>query len=159
MKTLTDLYYAFIHPYLNYCIEIWGNTCSDYLKPLIRLQKTAIRIIAGARRRHPSDGIFKLLRIIPLNKLHTYSIYVFLFKLINNTLPSSISSSFQFNNDLHNHFTRQTNNIHIDSISKPLRQCSVRYQASTLYSCDDSLLYNLPFVSFKYMTKTRLLDL
>ena len=30
IKTLNDLYYVFVHPYLNYCIEIWGNTFPTY---------------------------------------------------------------------------------------------------------------------------------
>ena len=159
IKTLTDLYYAFIHPYLNYCIEIWGNTCTTYLTPIIRLQKTAVRIIVGARRRQSSEGIFKLLRIIPVEKLHTYSIYIFLFKLISNTMPQSISSTFQFNNNLHSHSTRQNNNLHIDSVTFPIRKRSLHYQASILYNCDDALLYNLPYVSFKFMIKSRLLDM
>ena len=61
--------------------------------------------------------------------------------------------------DLHSHDTRQADNIHIESVTLPVRKRSLRYQACTIYNCDDELLYNLPFVSFKYMIKTRLLEL
>ena len=33
------LYYAFLYPYFNYCVEIWGNTYSAYMDHLIKLQK------------------------------------------------------------------------------------------------------------------------
>ena len=31
IKTLTDLYYSFVHPYISYCVEFWGNIYSSYL--------------------------------------------------------------------------------------------------------------------------------
>ena len=44
-KTLLDLYYALVCPFLTYCIIAWGNTYQTSLQPLIVLQKKAIRII------------------------------------------------------------------------------------------------------------------
>jgi hypothetical protein len=47
-KTLLQLYHAFISPYLNCCILIWGNAPASSLWPVLRLQKLAIRIVANA---------------------------------------------------------------------------------------------------------------
>ena len=47
IKTLTD---SFVHPYLSYCVEFWGNTNTAYINLLIKLQKCAVRIITGANR-------------------------------------------------------------------------------------------------------------
>ena len=113
----------------------------------------------GASRRSSSEGILKLLRIVPFKKLHTLGVYVFLYKLINNAVPKSISSIFQFNHNLHNHGTRQSDNLHVDSITYIPRRRSIRYQASILYSCDDDIMYNMTYAAFKYNIKTRLLDL
>lgn len=44
-KTLLDLYYALVYPFLTYCIIAWGNTYQTSLQPLFVLQKKAIRII------------------------------------------------------------------------------------------------------------------
>ena len=38
-ETLLVLYYSFVYPYLQYCIEVWGRTSNVYLLPLFRLQK------------------------------------------------------------------------------------------------------------------------
>ena len=44
-KSLMDLYYAFIYPYLSYCVEVWGHTEDSHLRPLCMLQNKIIRII------------------------------------------------------------------------------------------------------------------
>ena len=41
-KALLDLYYAFIYPYLSYCVEVWGNTEDTHLRPLCLLQNKII---------------------------------------------------------------------------------------------------------------------
>jgi hypothetical protein len=46
-KTLLQLYFAFIFPYLSYCVLIWGNSPALTLWPVLRLQKIALRLIAN----------------------------------------------------------------------------------------------------------------
>ena len=38
-KTLTQLYYSFVFPYLVYCNIIWGNASKINLWPLFKIQK------------------------------------------------------------------------------------------------------------------------
>ena len=158
-KTLQDLYYSFIHPYLNYCVEIWGNTHSTYLGPLHILQKRAIRIILGVRPRAHTLDLFKTLNILPLPKLHTYNVYLVLYKVLNNLSPSVIINMFSLNSDIHSHFTRQSTQIHVEQTMFTVRQLSLRYEATTLYNCDDSTSYDIDFFSFKKFIKCKLLYL
>ena len=32
-KSLHNLYYSYIYPYLIYCIEVWGSACQTHLRP------------------------------------------------------------------------------------------------------------------------------
>ena len=41
-KTLKQLYYSFVYPYLICGIEIWGNASNIHLDPIIKLQKRCI---------------------------------------------------------------------------------------------------------------------
>jgi hypothetical protein len=50
-KTLIQLYFAFIFPYLSYCVLIWGNSPAQTLWPVLRLQKIAFRLIANITKR------------------------------------------------------------------------------------------------------------
>lgn len=43
--SLHMLYNCLILPYLGYCTEVWGNTCSSNTRSLFLLQKKALRII------------------------------------------------------------------------------------------------------------------
>ena len=52
-STLLELYYSFIYPYLTYCNHVWGLSCKSYMDALVKLQKRAIRIIAGVHPRTP----------------------------------------------------------------------------------------------------------
>ena len=45
-SALINLYYAFILPYLIYCVEVWDNALSTHTQPLIKLQNKIIRIIS-----------------------------------------------------------------------------------------------------------------
>ena len=49
-ETMRTLQNYFIYPYFTYCVEVWGNACQSYLKPLNILQKRVIRMIAGAKK-------------------------------------------------------------------------------------------------------------
>ena len=46
-KALYTLYCSLILPYLNYACEIWGNTYTSRLQPLVNLQKKVIRIVCN----------------------------------------------------------------------------------------------------------------
>ena len=63
-KTLRNLYYTFVYPYLIYCIEIWGNTHDSYLSSLLKLQKKTVRIITFSHYLEHSAPLFKQLDIL-----------------------------------------------------------------------------------------------
>ena len=45
-RILVNIYYSIIYPFLTYGVMIWGNTYTSTIKPLITLQKKAIRVIS-----------------------------------------------------------------------------------------------------------------
>ena len=48
-ETLRTLYYCFVYPYLNYCVEVWGDTFKTYLQTLVKLQRRVLRIISQSK--------------------------------------------------------------------------------------------------------------
>ena len=109
-KTLLQLYYSFIYPYLIYCNIIWGNANQTTLWPLYRLQKIAIRIISNTRRRNSTKQFCNKNRIIRLPEIYSYSVSIFMFKYTHNMLPTSLNNLFEKNNKFHNYPTRGSNN-------------------------------------------------
>ena len=58
-RTLKNLYFTFVYPYLIYCIGIWGNTNDIHLDPIIKLQKKSIRAITFSHYLESTDQLFK----------------------------------------------------------------------------------------------------
>jgi len=61
----------YIYPFLTYGLSIWGNTYRTTLKPLITLQKRAIRTITLSKPDEHSEPLFKDLEILKLTDLVT----------------------------------------------------------------------------------------
>jgi hypothetical protein len=68
-KALKTLYYTLFHCHITYAIEIWSNVPPALLAPLIKKQKTAIRIISNMPYNSHTEPLFKSLSILPLPDL------------------------------------------------------------------------------------------
>lgn len=95
LKTLINLYYALIYPYLNYGLIAWGSASLTVLKPLIILQKKAIRIMMFSKFDDHSSPLFRDTKIIKLLDLVDLHINIFMHKFHNNALPSSFDCFFK----------------------------------------------------------------
>ena len=85
--SLYTSYCSLFLPYINYCSEIWGNTCKTKLNSIILIQKKVIRAICGINdmRTNTSPLFYKygILKFVDLIDNKT---------LINNLLPIGIQS-------------------------------------------------------------------
>ena len=141
-STLLTLYYSFIYPYLLYCIEVWGNTSQCYLFPLFKLQKKSIRIIVSEKFNAHTKPIFLKLQILSVSKLHTYSILLFMFKYIKGILPSIFNEIFVQNIDVHQYYTRQCYQLHVQKCNRNLSQKSVRCTGTALWNDTLNIINN-----------------
>ena len=105
-ENLLSLYYAFVNPYLDYCILVWGTTYETYLYPLKILQKRVIRLICKEPYLSHTDPLFHKCSILKLDDMIKFRMgcYVFQnFDLFNNLGPfhsyntRSSDSSYRLN--------------------------------------------------------------
>ena len=69
-SALHTLHFSLVHPYLQYCIRLWGSTYPTNLKRLVLLQKRAMRIISKSCYADAhTEPIFKSCCILPLNDM------------------------------------------------------------------------------------------
>ena len=80
--------------------------------PLFLLQKKAIRIITFSPPQTHTKPLFHKLNILPIHSIFKCQVACFVFSHMNNLLPASFSSSFHFNFEYHDHFTRSRLNLH-----------------------------------------------
>ena len=74
---LIDLYYAFIFPYLIYCVEVWDNAVSTHTQPSIKLQNKIIRIITCSHFLASSEKIYAETGILFYNTRQVHHIHSF----------------------------------------------------------------------------------
>jgi hypothetical protein len=119
-KTLIQLYHAFIFPYLNYCVLIWGNSPASTLWPVFKLQKLALRIVANASYRSSSYPFYKKHMILRLPEMYTLNAGKFMFKYSNSLLPPLFNSLFTMNMDIHCYPTRSAHLLRVPIVKTRL---------------------------------------
>ena len=72
-ETLCGLYYYLVFSYLTYCNVIWGNTFKTHLKPIISLQRKAVRCLNFRNHNDFStDALMLELKLIKFSDLNMY---------------------------------------------------------------------------------------
>ena len=93
-KSLLTLYYAFIYPYVIYCIEVWGCAAKTHLHPLFLTQKKIVRLITFSSYLAHTQPIFTDLLILPLDKLIFHRIGIMMFKYSKGVLPGVMDNLY-----------------------------------------------------------------
>ena len=133
VNILILLYYSLLYSFMIYGIEVWGNTYISYLKPLIILQKKAIRIMTFKDPRSSSEPIFKslsLLKFIDIVKCQTLR---FVFQCKNNRTLPVFDNYFIPLENIHLYNTRQVthNNIFVSKVNtEQYGKMSIKYRGT-----------------------------
>jgi exonuclease III len=96
-KSLLTLYYSMIHCHLIYGLNIWSCANKTNLKPLITIQKRAIRTISNSKYNDHTEPIFKKLSILSVDHLIQYSRLLFMHNYSLNKLPVSFNNTWLTN--------------------------------------------------------------
>lgn len=126
-STLITLYYSFIFPHINYCINVWGSTFDMYLSTILKLQKRAIRIIKHVDKRAHSGPLFTELKILDVYKLYIFNVGTFMFNFMKRRLPCIFDEFYIFSHNANNYNTRQYNKLRSPLFHTSSGQRSLRY--------------------------------
>ncbi len=96
-KALKSIYFSLVHSHLIYGIQLWSCTPISNLKPLILKQKQAIRIVNGKSFNSHTEPLFKISRILPLDKLIEFFKLQFMQQFSQGFLPLSFNDTWATN--------------------------------------------------------------
>ena len=133
-NTMVTLYYCFIYPYINYCIDVWGQCSEDLFLSIFRTQKKAVRLISSSHRRAHTATIFNRLNILPLRCVYIYSCALFMFKHHHHLLPAVMSELFSLNTSVHHINTRQRTLLHVPRLISTFSKKSIRYRGVFIWN-------------------------
>ena len=131
-SSLLTLYYSFAFPYFIYCNNVWGNTYQTNLKSLILVQKKLVRIISCAPFKAHTEPLMFAMRLLSVNDINQCMTAIFMYHCLNCITPQVFKDFFKKNNTLHDHDTRQSNDLHVPYARLNVRKfCFKIHGAST----------------------------
>ena len=104
------LYCTLFLPYLNYCVEIWGNNFAKNIKGIILLQKRALRTIGNVSFRAHTNPLFnryKVVKFLDLVKIRTCAI---VYRAKHDLLPVNLLKLLKLENNEH-YYTKNSNSF------------------------------------------------
>ena len=124
-KTLINVYYAIIYPFLLYGVVIWGSTSKKLLEPIHIMQKKFVRL-ATFNDRFPhthgplvhSPPLFRRLKILNIYDIFKLQLGNLVYDTIHNQGPLKNILRYQQVSNIHNYHTRQASqgNIYRDYV-------------------------------------------
>ena len=99
-KSLINLYYTFIFPYLSYCNIVWGRAANDHLSRIFLLQKKILRCIFNVVYREYTAPLFMESKIMTIYQLNYYMVCIFMYKYHHSKLPAIYDNMFITNDNV-----------------------------------------------------------
>ena len=84
---LKQIYFAYIHAYLNYAIIAWASTHKTGLKKVQSKQKHALRIMFNQSKTSPSEPLFLSLNVLNVYQINIFQSVQFMHKIKNKNVP------------------------------------------------------------------------
>ena len=157
-NTLITLYYAFIYPYLTYCLDVWGHCTAIDFQSLFKIQKRAVRTINFSKKNAHTAHLFKSLEILLLRCLYIFSVSLFMFKFHHNFFPPVLYELFRTNASIHPINTRQRHLLHVPRLFTNLSMKSIRFRGVFIWNqLNREININVSTHTFKTCLKTILL--
>ena len=135
---LQTIYNTLILPHLIYGILAWGR----HTNAIHKIQKRAIRIIAGSKYNAHTEPLFKQLTLLKACDICKLQELKFYHKLINRQLPKYFECFvYQTNLDLHNYNTRRGHRLHIPRINHAFAKLNIRHSViQTVNNMPDNVI-------------------
>ena len=150
------LYCSLFHPYLSYCLEIWGNTYASNIKCLFTMQKKAIRLLCGADRLAHTNPLFKEMSILKLPDFVNYKTAIMMFNIFRRLLPTQLQNRFSVYSSAHS--TRQYKTFIMSQVRTNQKAMFLSICGVKLWNALPDVLKNCNNIhAFKYCLKKYLM--
>ena len=111
---LTDLYFAFIQPVIDYCILIWGLPSDSNIHRIQSFQNRAAHIISNEFSFSISGtSLVNQLGWLYVTQRRDFLYACIIYKCIHGLAPDYITNEITFMHEIQNRVTRQHNLLHV----------------------------------------------
>ena len=110
LTLLKNVYYSIVYSHLIYGIEVWGSACQTELKPILTLQKKAMRMMSFNDNFPgplcPSNPLFKELNILKIDDIFKLHVCKFIFLCLVYDTPSVFHDWYILSSNVHKHSSK-----------------------------------------------------
>lgn len=118
LKHLKLLYNAYLRSALDYGSALFTTASMTTMKPIIILQKKAIRLVCGAGYRDHTAPLFKREKLLRFEDIKTFNICRFMHDYRHDRLPEIFRNEWLRNNQIHNYPVRNQDDFFIPVCNK-----------------------------------------
>ena len=156
---MMTLYYSLFYPYIDYGITLWGASYTQHINKLQTSQKKAIRLITGSKYNDHTDPLFRSTKMLTIKDIYEYKMAKFMYLFNANILPNPISEMLTMNTEIHNHFTRNRKNPHIQYRRTQIASKTLRHQGPIFwYKIPSEIKAKQTVKSFGYCLKRNIVE-
>ena len=135
-----QLYFSFIHSYLNYANVAWASTSKSNLLAVFRHQKHAIRVIYAKDRFTHSQPLFRSANALTVYEINLFQVLCLIYKCKNKSAPSIFHNLYTLKPP--NKYTMRNNNLLIEPLKRTkFGQFSISFRGPYLWN---KILANKP---------------
>ena len=93
-KSLKNIYFSFIHNYVNYCNIVWASTTGTKLDKILKKQKHAVCIIYNKDKFTHSKPLMRDMNALNVYQINIFQILKFIYKAKHNLNPRVPDNAF-----------------------------------------------------------------
>ena len=134
ISTLLTIYKSLLLPHINYAITSWGSANITHLDRLLKFQKKALRAACKTHYLHPSLSLFISTKTLNIFDLFEKNIATFMFNFQNGNVPIVFNQLFRTFESVHNHNTRNKDNLYISKKRTNTAKQSISYTDSKVWN-------------------------
>ena len=156
---LQNIYFAFVHPYILYGLEVYGNTFPSYLDKLTLLNNKLLRILQKKGRTCCNESLYLQYNTLPPVQLFNYQVLNLVHKTVFSPylLPSIFHDYFTRTSSIHRYETRH-NKLYLTHVNTRFGQRILRYKGTQLWNrLPNNLSNNTASQSFRNKLKLLLI--
>lgn len=159
-KHLTLLYNAYLRSALDYGSALFTTASLTTMKPIILLQKKAIRLVCGADYRAHTAPLFKQEKLLKFEDIITFNICRFMHDFRFGKLPEIFDNEWLRNNQIHGYPVRNQEDFFIPTVNKQYLSSFPLFQFPRIWnSLPGSLKSIISRNTFKKKLYDHLIDL
>ena len=131
---LKQLYFSFIHSYINYANVAWGSTHKSKLMALYRQQKHASRLIFFESKQTHARPLMRKINALNIFQVNILQNLTFMFKLKNDLVPNIFKEQFVKNKKIKYATRSSTENYKLPLKKSKISQYSISFRGPYLWN-------------------------